>query len=273
MSTEGIQIGGERENFGFEDIGDEQFGGVVLGLKTGSVSSVHASNGADESLGCLHFRKLGVDNQGGYGGIPKFDQIVDAAVGKNHHGRSDAENIFSKIEGLGLFDLADDGGHVKVHSHEGGVALVGSFRWRPFVDQLSATTNRRAELFKVVLHEMNPRHQHKQEDKVKTQKIPHFGKVFEIVIGWAMITIKMSCGSKAPLVQDVDSMLRTVDEARETLLSLRRTLNNQQDPHYHERDMDSLMDLGMDMECKAVDLYKRLKRDGAPRKIRRKRRF
>ena len=140
MRTEWVQIGDKRENFGFEDIGDEQFGSVVLGRKAGSILSVHASNGADESLGCLHFRELGVDNQGGYGGVPKFDQIVDAAVGKNHHGGSDAENVFFelKIEGLLVFGLADDGGYVKVHGHEGGVALVGSFRWRPFVDQLGA---------------------------------------------------------------------------------------------------------------------------------------
>lgn len=77
-----------------------------------------------------------------------------------------------------------------------------------------------------------------------------------------------------PLLKDIDRLLDVIGDVRGSLLRLRRTLNNPGDPHYHERDLDQLLDLGCMVEHNVYSFSKRLRRDEeAVRKIRRKRRF
>ncbi len=71
----------------------------------------------------------------------------------------------------------------------------------------------------------------------------------------------MSRVSKRPLLKDIDSMLDVIGDMRDSLHRLRRTLNNPGDPHYHERDMDRLLDLGCMVEHDVYSFAKRLRRD------------
>jgi hypothetical protein len=72
------------------------------------------------------------------------------------------------------------------------------------------------------------------------------------------------------LLVDIDKMLRKTDALRGSLIQLRRTLNNPQDPHYHISDVHDLHDYATDMEFEASWLSKQLKDEKRLRKHRRR---
>lgn len=79
---------------------------------------------------------------------------------------------------------------------------------------------------------------------------------------WVATITKMSEESVTrPLLKDIDRLLDVIGDVRGSLLRLRRTLNNPGDPHYHERDLDQLLDLGCMVEHDVYGFAKRLRRE------------